>query len=260
MKVIILAAGQGTRLRPYTNDRPKCMVELAGKPLLHRQLDTLYSAGVSSNQIALVGGYLKDKLNAPNIKLYTNENFKKTNMVGTLFCAEEFMQSDEDLLICYGDIIYQRDVLTTLLNTDGDITLAADKEWKRLWSLRMDEPLNDAETFKIENGNVVELGKKPQSYDDIDAQYMGLIKVSANKVNDFINFYRNLDTSKYYDGKDFDNMYMTSLIQSLINSEWVVKPALVSNGWLEVDSADELEKYRDMYESGTLADYIKIDS
>ncbi|MCG5277720.1 NTP transferase domain-containing protein, partial [Providencia rettgeri] len=192
MKVIILAAGQGTRLRPYTNDRPKCMVELAGKPLLHHQLDTLYSAGISSNQIALVGGYLKDKLNAPDIKLYTNENFEKTNMVGTLFCAEEFMQSDEDLLICYGDIIYQCDVLTALLNTDGDIALAADKEWKRLWSLRMDEPLDDAETFKIENGNVIELGKKPQNYADIDAQYMGLIKISANKINDFINFYHNL--------------------------------------------------------------------
>lgn len=45
MRAIILAAGQGTRLRPYTNDRPKCMVELLGKPLLHRQLEVLRAGG-----------------------------------------------------------------------------------------------------------------------------------------------------------------------------------------------------------------------
>jgi len=60
MRVIILAAGQGTRLRPFTDDRPKCLVELHGRPLLHRQLDVLRAAGL--NDIALVGGYRADCL------------------------------------------------------------------------------------------------------------------------------------------------------------------------------------------------------
>jgi choline kinase len=56
MRTLILAAGQGTRLRPYTVDRPKCMVSLAGIPLLHRQLTTMARCGVEQD-IAVVGGY-----------------------------------------------------------------------------------------------------------------------------------------------------------------------------------------------------------
>lgn len=247
MRVIILAAGQGTRLRPYTNDRPKCMVELGGQPLLHRQLNVLNDAGVNKEQIALIGGYLKEKLDAPGIRLYSNERYAETNMVATLFCAEDFMQPDEDLLICYGDIVYEPKVLRTLLETEGEIVLAADREWKRLWSLRMEEPLDDAETFKMEDGRVTELGKKPKSYDEVQAQYMGLIKIRADRVQAFKGFYHALDAHSDYDGKNFDNMYMTSLIQALIDENWEVKPALVENGWLEVDSAAELEMYQSSY-------------
>jgi choline kinase len=258
MKVIVLAAGQGTRLRPYTNDRPKCMVELAGKPLLHRQLDVLKACGIEANDIALVGGYLKEKLNAPGVHLFVNERFAETNMVSTLFCAESFVDPGEDLLICYGDIIYEPRVLETLLQTEGEIVLAADRKWRRLWSLRMDDPLSDAETFKIASDRVVELGKKPSSYDEVQAQYMGLIKNRADKVQAFIDFYHSLDDAETYDGKDFSNMYMTSLIQALIDFGWEVRPALVVNGWLEVDSAAELEQYSSMYDKGLLKSYIDI--
>ena len=259
MKVIVLAAGQGTRLRPYTNDRPKCMVELAGKPLLHRQLEVIKACGVSLNDVALVGGYLKERLNAPGVNLFVNDRFAETNMVSTLFCAESFMAAGEDLLICYGDIVYEPRVLKTLLETNGEVVVAADQDWKRLWSIRMEDPLSDAETFKVQSGCIVELGKKPDSYDDVQAQYMGLIKIRADAVQKFINFYHAIDKSKFYDGKDFDNMYMTSFIQQLIDSDWAVIPAFVSNGWLEVDTADELEKYNAMECDQKLHSYLKLD-
>ncbi|GKT11851.1 MAG: L-glutamine-phosphate cytidylyltransferase [Thiomicrorhabdus sp.] len=244
MKVIILSAGQGTRLRPYTNDRPKCMVKLNGKPLLHRQLEVMKQCGIDSTDISLVGGYLQENIAAPGIRQYTNPRYAETNMVETLFSAEEFMKEDEDLIIAYGDIVYEPQVLNALLNTSGEMVLTADEEWEKLWSLRMENPLDDAETFKInEEGYVAELGKCPDSIADVQAQYMGLIKVSGEKVKQFIDFYYGLDRDQIYDGKDFMNMYMTSFIQSLINSGWKVKPALIKNGWIEVDTADELEMY-----------------
>lgn len=258
MRVIILAAGQGKRLRPYTHDRPKCMVLLGGKPLLHHQLETLKQCGVSTDQIALVGGYLNERLEAPGVKQFKNESYAVSNMVSTLFCAEQFMNENEDLLICYGDIIYEPDVLNTLLSTDGEVVLAADLAWKVLWALRMDDPLSDAETFKMKSGNVIELGKKPGSYDEVQAQYMGLIRIRADMVKKFIDFYSSIDKSGSFDGQDFDNMYMTSLIQQLIDSGWDVRPALVKNGWLEVDTASELEQYSAMVSEGTLDPYIKL--
>ncbi|MDS0900460.1 NTP transferase domain-containing protein [Morganella morganii] len=244
MKVIILAAGQGTRLRPFTNDRPKCMVELKGKPLLHYQLTTLKQCGVEDKDIALAAGYLQEKLVAPGLVQYRNELYEQTNMVSTLFAAEAFMQPNEDLIISYGDIVFEQKVFQKLLDTEGEVVIAADLDWYELWKIRMVNPLDDAETFKMnDEGKVLELGKTPQTLQEAQAQYIGLIKISANKVADFINHYKNMDKSAIYDGKDYKNMYMTSLLQDLIDSGWHAQAALINNGWLEVDSVDDLAAY-----------------
>lgn len=257
MKVIILAAGQGTRLRPYTDDRPKCMVELAGRPLLHHQLDVLRQAKL--DDITVVGGYQSDQLNIPDVSLVLNPRYEQTNMVYTLFCAAEHMQSGDDLLISYGDIVFERQVLDSVLDCAGDVVVAADRDWQRLWRLRMDDPLSDAETFKVTDKNrVTELGKKPKSYNDIEAQYMGLIRIRKDKVHAFIAAYESLDQSQCYDGMDIGNMYMTSFLQNLIDSGWDVRAAMVNGGWLEIDSADELEAYNILYKSGGLDEFIVL--
>ena len=75
MKVIILAAGQGTRLRPYTDKIPKCMVSIGGKPLLFHQLDTMQNCKISFDDIALVGGYKIDAFNQLKIKVFKNSQY-----------------------------------------------------------------------------------------------------------------------------------------------------------------------------------------
>src|SRR5450830_115957 len=143
MRVIILAAGQGTRLRPYTNDRPKCMVELLGKPLLHRQLEVLRAAGI--NDVALVGGYCAEGLHAEGVEVVLNPRYAQTNMVATLFCAEALMVPGQDLLIAYGDIIYEPRVLEAVLQGDAQLSVAIDRQWRRFWEIRIENPLADAE-------------------------------------------------------------------------------------------------------------------
>lgn len=258
MQTLILAAGKGTRLRPYTNDRPKCMVALAGKPLLHRQMEAMKACGVNDG-ITIIGGYRAEDLDTQGGDLVLNPEFASTNMVRTLFCAREKMKPGDDLLISYGDIIYEPSVLQAILDCDAPVCLAADREWKRLWQLRMDEPLDDAETFLMNAaGEVTELGKKPDGYDQVHAQYMGLIKVRGDKVQAFMDVFDELDRDATYDGKDFDNMYMTSFIQRLIDTGWPVKACLVDNGWLEVDTAEELDAYAAMAKSGELDGYCKL--
>lgn len=258
MQTLILAAGQGTRLRPYTNDRPKCMVALAGKPLLHRQMAAMAACGITDG-IAIIGGYRSGDLDTLGADLVLNPEYATTNMVRTLFCARDRMKPGEDLLISYGDIVYEPSVLKAVLDCDAPVCLAADREWKRLWQLRMDEPLDDAETFIMDDaGYVRELGKKPGDYSQVQAQYMGLIKIRGDRVQAFLDVFDGLDRNATYDGKDFDNMYMTSFIQHLIDTGWPVKACLVDNGWLEVDTADELEAYSAMAEKGELASYCAL--
>lgn len=257
MRVIILAAGQGTRLRPYTNDRPKCLVELDGKPMLYRQLDVLRAAGL--NDIALVGGYHAECLQLPNIEVFLNPRFAQTNMVSTLFCAEQWMKDGEDLLIAYGDIVYEPRVLDSLLAVTGPLAISVDQQWRRFWSIRMEDPLSDAETLKLDDHDcIVELGKKPNDYNDIEGQYMGLVKVRGDHVAAFRDAWHTMDRTITRDGKDFDNMYMTSFLQHLIDQGWSAQAAFTDNGWLEVDTVEDLDQYHEMLCTGQLDTFIQL--
>lgn len=251
MKAIILAAGQGTRLRPYTNDRPKCLVELRGKPLLDCQLDVLRAAGI--NDLNIICGYLADRVDRPGLTKHLNPHYAETNMVSTLFCARSIMTGDSDIIIAYGDIVYETRLLAALTHCDAPVCLVVDAAWRRYWAARMDDPLSDAETLRLtESGYVTELGRKPQSYDDIQGQYTGLIKIRADHVTQLIETWEAMDRSALYDGKDYDNMFMTSFLQHLIDTCWPVKAVLVENGWLEVDSPEDLAIDADQFVSADL--------
>ena len=67
-----------------------------------------------------------------------------------------------------------------------------------------------------------------------------------------------MDCNKEYDGKDFDNIYMTSFLQLLIDNGWKAKAVLVDNGWLEVDSVEDLEHYEKMAKDGKLDQFYKV--
>lgn len=241
MKMIILAAGQGIRLKPYTDDRPKCMVEYRNRPIIDYILETADAAGISD--IAVVNGYRKDVLTEylgrGRLTYYTNERYNSTNMVSTLFSAQDFM--DDDLIISYADIIYSKEILCALAASGDDFSVVVDRKWKELWSQRMANPLDDAETLKLSDGKIIELGKKAKSYDEIQGQYIGLIKISKNVLNRVIDFYHSIDKSKVYDGKDFDNIYMTSFIQLIIDNLLDVKPVFIDGGWIEIDEVGDLK-------------------
>lgn len=104
---LILAAGEGTRLRPYTYDCPKGLVPLLGKPLVSHQIDTLKTCRIED--IAIATGYKAEKFATLGCQMFHNELFASTNMVESLFAARSFLeQAKVDVLISYGDIVYQQ--------------------------------------------------------------------------------------------------------------------------------------------------------
>ncbi|MDR2510634.1 MAG: phosphocholine cytidylyltransferase family protein [Spirochaetaceae bacterium] len=244
MKVIVLAAGQGTRLKPLTDDRPKCMVEFRGKPIIDYIADAVKDCGI--NSIVIVDGYradvLENHLAGGGTTFVKNARFESTNMVATLFAAES--ELDDDIIISYADIVYKREVLRKLVECPADFSVVVDKNWRELWSMRMDNPLSDAETMKIDgDGRIYELGKKPSSYSEIEGQYIGLIKMSKEFAKKARLHYHSLDKNKTYDGKSFDMMYMTSFIQSIIDNVERPKAVFIEGGWIEVDSVEDLKIY-----------------
>ena len=124
----------------------------------------------------------------------------------------------------------------------------------------MNNPMDDAETFIMDDKLMIkELGKKPTSYSEIHAQYMGLIKIRGDMVSKFIDSYDRMDKGINYDGQNFENIYMTSFIQYLINAGWEVKASLVKNGWLEIDTVGDLKCYDRMAKDGSLDSYCQLE-
>lgn len=258
MNLIILAAGMGSRLRPITDDRPKCLVTLAGRTLLLRQIDAWRNCGV--NDIAVVTGYQAERIVPNGFRCFRNENYERTNMVASLFCAEDAMRDDRDLVISYGDVVFEQRIGHALLESLHPVSVAVDTGWRSLWELRMEDPLQDAETLKLTpDGHIRELGLKPASYDDIEGQYMGLIKVQRQWVAKFRQAYHDLRRSAPQGGTSVDNMYMTAFLQHLIDSGWKVGAVPVQHGWLELDSLAELNRYEQLWESGGLARFCNLD-
>ena len=237
-KVILLVAGEGKRLRPYTLDRPKCMVEINGISLIDRQLAVLKAEGL--DDIVMIGGYKADMLKREGIKLKINPRYYETNMVWTLFSAEEELEGD--VIVSYGDIVYSREILQALLKSDANIAVTIDKEWESYWRARNEDPLDDAETLKLrEDGTISEIGQKPKSLDEIEGQYMGLIKLSAKGVLQIKEIYKNAVEDSTLLGKPIDNAYMTDLLQAVINAGYPVHSVPVFAGWVEVDTVDDLK-------------------
>jgi Predicted sugar nucleotidyltransferases len=138
--VIIIAAGMGNRLQPLTEDKPKCMLEFGGKTLLQRQLDAYAACGLS--QIALVRGYQKEKIRYGNITYYDNPNFENNNILNSLFYAEPEIKGH--VIVAYSDILFESQIVERLLQSEADISLVVDIDWRGYYVDRKDHPIEEA--------------------------------------------------------------------------------------------------------------------
>ncbi len=256
-KAIILAAGLGNRLRPYTDDMPKCLVPLIGKSLLERQVSVLNSCGIS--EVLVVGGYKADQIKDLGYSLVLNEKYETTNMVFTLFEAKDHISNEHDLIIGYGDIVFEKRVLEKLLACPDEIGLVSDQGWLTYWQQRIANPLDDVESFRVnKDGYVTELGQTPNSLSEIQGQFTGLIKIRADRAATLFDVYSAMDQTRTYDGQPFEKMYMTSFIQHLINLNWRVKAVPTKHGWLEVDTAEDLALYEKLNREKQLGSLCQI--
>ncbi len=249
-RAIILAAGTGSRLGARTAAMPKCLVPLAGTPLLDWQVRALRASGIAT--IACVTGAHFEQLQDRGLITFHNPLYASTNMVSSLMCGREWFDGSTDILVVYGDIVYQPNVVATALTNEDPLSVVVDRNWRTLWEIRMDDPLADAETLRIDDsGRLREVGKKPASYDEVEAQYIGMIKIRASFVSDFVAAYDDLDPAGVYDGRDRDNMYMTSLIQHFIDNGTAVGASFICGGWVEVDTNDDIAAYETRIHDGT---------
>jgi L-glutamine-phosphate cytidylyltransferase len=244
MRAVILAAGRGSRLGALSDDRPKCLVELAHKPLIRRQIAALRRGGVSS--VGIVRGYLGNMINIEDATYFENPRWAETNMVMSLLAAASWLRSDS-VLVSYADIFYGHDIVRDLAASSGELVVAYDRSWRSLWARRFFDPLSDAETFRTDaRGNLIEIGRRTTQINDIEGQYMGLLRFTPpawSAVEAVL---------AAVDAKTRDKMDMTTLLRGLLNSGFPISTLGIAGQWGEIDSSDDLQLYEKMILEGEL--------
>ena len=233
MKAIILAAGRGSRMKNLTDDRPKCLVELRGRALLDWQLNALRDAGI--DQIAIVTGYKRELLADWGLVEFHNQRWAETNMVSSLECAQAWLL-DEPCIVSYSDIFFEPSAVKSLMASDADVAVTYDPHWLAQWEKRFDDPLSDAETFRLgADGALTEIGNKPKTIEEIEGQYMGLLRFTPRGWSKVQRIRASFSAEKC------DRMHMTGTLQKIIESGLVSISAIRYSGdWGEVDSQEDL--------------------
>jgi choline kinase len=243
MKAIIIAAGKGCRCDHLTNDRPKCMLEYNGRTLLEIQTGILKECGVKD--IVVVKGYKQEKITYPGFKYYLNDNYENNNILNSLFYAEEEM--NDDLIISYSDIYYEKHVVERLLQSKADISIVVDIDWKGYYEGRTDHPIEQAENviFDADN-NVVEAGKIVTNKNDVHGEFIGMMKCSKKGgeiLKRHFNRAKKLFWGKPFQrAKTFEKAYLTDMIQDMVDMGVKVHCVIIEQGWMEIDTIQDYEK------------------
>ena len=213
------------------------MVELKKRRLIDYQIDILNTCGITN--ILAVGGYLSEKLLTVFSHVKRNQQFDNTNMVYTLMCAKNELL--DGAIVAYGDIVYSRNILDKLISTDDDICVVVDDNWLSYWQKRNSNVLEDAESLKInEDGYLEEIGGTAKSIDEIQSQYIGLIKVSQQGAEKLVNLYHTSQRTGYINNKPYKQAYLTDLLQDAINANIKVRAVRCNEPWIEVDTVMDL--------------------
>ncbi|MGN7741485.1 phosphocholine cytidylyltransferase family protein [Pseudomonas sp. 22526] len=234
MKAVILAAGRGSRLKDLTAAQPKPLARLAGKPLLEWQLQALESAGVE--EVHLVSGYCSETLEGYGQSRLYNPHWASSNMVRSLMCADALLSS-EPTLVCYGDIVYRPDIVRDLMASQPPLSITYDLDWWDLWSARSDDPLSDAESFRQQAGQLLGIGERVASREEIEGQYMGLLKFTPAGWSQVQALLSGMSDQQ------IDKLDMTSLLRALLQAGTTIATVAIRGGWVEVDNQSDIALY-----------------
>jgi choline kinase len=245
MRALILAAGRGSRMGRLGDERPKCLVELAGHPLLERQVAALRRGGASD--IGIVRGYRAERFDFAGLTYFDNPRWAETNMVMSLVAASEWLRQGP-VIVSYADIFYRGELIAGLAAEPGDFVITFDRSWRDLWSRRFVDPLSDAETFRLDaGGRLLEIGGKTARIEDIQGQYMGLLKFTPPAWHAVEAYLASLDAATR------DRLDMTGLLRRLLAAQLVSINTHATDGqWGEIDNPEDVELYQGMIAAGEL--------
>ena len=248
MKAIFIAAGKGSRLGSLTNNLPKPLVDVNGKSIIERQINLLSKKNI--NDIVIVTGYKKEKFTFKNIEYVFNPNFLTDEQAGSLMRAREKFSGD--VLIMFGDILFDEQILEQVLNVNDHIAIAIDKNWKKSYLERNDNPIDKADKVLLKNNKIVQVSAKQIDADlNVETgELLGIMKLSSEGSKILIEHYEKLENNhigKFHDAESFKKAKFVDILQELISTGISINPIIITGNWCEIDTPDDLARAKKIF-------------
>ncbi|MDB4993989.1 MAG: Phosphoenolpyruvate phosphomutase [Myxococcaceae bacterium] len=233
-KGIVLAAARGEELGDLTAERPKAMVDIAGKPVLAHIAAAYRAAGIKD--ITVVTGYKKEVVNLPSLTYVANDEYATTNEVVSLSKAAAALGGPA--IISYGDVLFKKYILQQLMDTDADFAVAVDADWKdsknrgRLADYAICSVPNTKKSLlsKVTLKDIVSDGELK----DITGEWMGFLKLSAKGAGILKEQLSKLEPATAR------SLKMPDLIKAMMKLGHEIEVIYTTGHWLDIDSVEDV--------------------
>jgi choline kinase len=240
---VIIAAGRGSRLQSETDDLPKTLVEVMGRPMLEWVLEAFAAAGMSRKDVVFICGYRADVIKAryPEFTYVTNHDWQNNNILLSLLMAREYLRGG--FVSTYGDIVYEGAVVQKLVQSRADIALGCDTAWRRRYVGRTQHPETDAEKLRADGKRVIELSRTIPS-ERADGEFIGVMKLTPAGAAGFLEAFDRAERSyagrPYREGRTFQKAYLIDLLAEMLESGAVMEREDTAGGYMEIDTLQDL--------------------
>ncbi len=243
MKPIIIGAGRGRRLGELTDEIPKTLVPIVGKPMLEHILAAYEASSFRREEMVFICGYKAEVIQAryPEFHYVVNDDWPNNNILRSLLYAREHLEAG--FVSSYSDIVYRPESIRRAVDSPHDITLVCDRDWRRRYVDRSDHPETDAEKLRAEGERVVELSRGIDS-NEATGEFIGVMKMTARGAAQFLSAYdacraSYADADEFCEGRTFQKAYLIDLLKRMIADGVEVHAAFIDGGYMEIDTTQD---------------------
>jgi choline kinase len=243
VRPVIIAAGRGSRLENETDDIPKTLVEVMGRPMLEWILEAYAAAGMARRDVVFVCGYRAEVIQAryPEFIYVENRDWEHNNILLSLLKARQHLS--DGFVATYGDIVYEPAVVQKLVASAADIALGCDTAWRRRYVGRTQHPETDAEKLCADGTRVTKLSRTIPS-EQAQGEFIGVMKLSSAGAREFVAAFDRAEAEHgaglYREGRSFQKAYLIDLLAEMLEHGTQMSRENTRGGYMEIDTLQDL--------------------
>jgi L-glutamine-phosphate cytidylyltransferase len=242
MRPIIIGAGRGSRLEHLTEEIPKTLVPVMGRPILEWVLEALAAGGFTKKDVIFICGYRAEviKQRYPEFTYVENRDWENNNILLSLLTAREHLKSG--FVSTYADIVYRGAVVSGLVASPHHKVLGCDTDWRRRYVGRTRHPETDAEKLRAEGDRVVELSRTIAS-ETASGEFIGVTKFTPDGAAELVEaFDRACELFRgkaFREKRTFEKAYLIDLFQDMIEKGSAFHRVDTHGGYMEIDTLQD---------------------